>query len=249
MTTNASSIAAGRLFRQTALETIEHLFERCERRRLPAGETLLAPDVANDTCSSSSPANCASISAAATCPSTPCSASAIASAKCRCSTARSHRPTSSPRSTPPCWRSRTNRSGRMIDSSHGLARNLLAILAGRVRHDNLTLVTTQSRSLEFEEAASVDALTGLHNRRWMNDAFPRALRRCERDAAPLCLIMADIDIFKRLQRPPRPPGRRFGTAHRRPHHCRKPAAAGPGGALRRRGIRRSCCPWPASTRA
>lgn len=86
----------------------------------------------------------------------------------------------------------------MIDRSHGVARNLLAILAGRMRNDNLTLVASQSHSLEFEQAASVDALTGLHNRRWMLDAFPRAMRRCERDEMPLCLILADIDHFKRL---------------------------------------------------
>ncbi|CAB1369489.1 GGDEF domain-containing protein [Denitratisoma oestradiolicum] len=86
----------------------------------------------------------------------------------------------------------------MIDRSHGFARNLLAILSGRMRRDNLTLVTTASRSLEFELAASVDALTGLHNRRWLAEAFPRAIRRCEQDAAPLCLVMADIDHFKRL---------------------------------------------------
>lgn len=84
----------------------------------------------------------------------------------------------------------------LVDNSHGIARNLLAILAGRVRHDNLALVTTQSRSLEFEQAASVDALTGLHNRRWMMDAFPRAIQRCQFDGDPLCLIMADIDFFK-----------------------------------------------------
>lgn len=86
----------------------------------------------------------------------------------------------------------------LIDRSHGFARNLLATLSGRMRDDNLALVTTASRSLEFEQAASVDALTGLHNRRWLIDAFPRAIRRCEQDHAPLCLVMADIDHFKRL---------------------------------------------------
>ncbi len=86
----------------------------------------------------------------------------------------------------------------LIERSHGFARNLLAILAGRIRMDNLALVTTASRSLEFEQAASVDALTGLHNRRWMSDAFPRSIRRCEQDGAPLCLVMADIDSFRRL---------------------------------------------------
>jgi diguanylate cyclase (GGDEF)-like protein len=86
----------------------------------------------------------------------------------------------------------------LIDRSHRFARNLLAILAGRIRMDNLALVTTSSRSLEFEPAASVDELTGLHNRRWLGDAFPRSIRRCVQDGAPLCLVMADIDNFKAL---------------------------------------------------
>jgi diguanylate cyclase (GGDEF)-like protein len=86
----------------------------------------------------------------------------------------------------------------LIDRSHGFARNLLITLSGRMRRDNLALVTTASRSLEFESAASVDVLTGLHNRRWLGDAFARAIRRCEQDGAPLCLVMADIDHFKRL---------------------------------------------------
>lgn len=86
----------------------------------------------------------------------------------------------------------------MIERSHGIARNLLGILAGRMRNDNLALVASQTRSLEFEVAASVDALTGLHNRRWMIDAFPRSMQRCEHDAAPLCLVLVDIDHFRRF---------------------------------------------------
>lgn len=88
----------------------------------------------------------------------------------------------------------------MIERSHGIARNLLGILAGRLRNDNLALVTSHARSLEFELAVSVDALTGLHNRRWMQDAFARAIQRCERDAAPLCLILVDIDSFRQFNR-------------------------------------------------
>jgi len=86
----------------------------------------------------------------------------------------------------------------LIDRSHGFARNLLVTLSGRMRRDNLTLVATPASSLEFEPAISVDSLTGLHNRRWMTDAFPRSLRRCEQDGAPLCLVLADIDHFKRI---------------------------------------------------
>jgi diguanylate cyclase (GGDEF)-like protein len=86
----------------------------------------------------------------------------------------------------------------MIDLAPAIARNLLAIMAGRVRNNNLTLVTTQSLTLEFEQASSVDPLTGLHNRRWINDAFMRQIRRCRQDEAPQCLVMADIDQLGRI---------------------------------------------------
>jgi diguanylate cyclase (GGDEF)-like protein len=84
----------------------------------------------------------------------------------------------------------------LVDNSHGVARNLLCILAGRIRNDNLLRVTTDERRLEFEVAANVDALTGLHNRSWMDDAFPRMMLRCERGQAPLCMLIADIDHFE-----------------------------------------------------
>lgn len=83
----------------------------------------------------------------------------------------------------------------IIDQSPLVARNLLAILSGRVRDNNLTLVTTQSRTLEFVQASSVDPLTGLHNRRWIDDAFMRMIRRCRNDATPVSLLLADIDLL------------------------------------------------------
>lgn len=86
----------------------------------------------------------------------------------------------------------------MVDCSHAIARNLLAILAGRLREDKLALVALQARSLEFEQAASVDALTGTHNRRWLREAFPRGIARCERDGKPVCLLIADVDRFQAL---------------------------------------------------
>lgn len=84
----------------------------------------------------------------------------------------------------------------LVDSSNGVARNLLSILAGRIRSDNLARLTSNERSLEFEVAYNVDALTGLHNRSWMDDAFPRMMLRCERNGQPACMLMADIDNFK-----------------------------------------------------
>ncbi|HEU0234065.1 MAG TPA: GGDEF domain-containing protein [Gallionella sp.] len=84
----------------------------------------------------------------------------------------------------------------MVDRSNGIARNLLAILAGRIRNDNLLQVTTSEPSLEFEVASNIDTLTGLHNKSWMGEAFPRMAQRCERSGMPLFLLVADIDCFK-----------------------------------------------------
>jgi len=81
-------------------------------------------------------------------------------------------------------------------AANGIARNLLAILAGRIRNDNLLQVTTSEPSLEFEVASNIDTLTGLHNRSWMNEAFYRMAQRCERSGVQLFLLVADIDRFK-----------------------------------------------------
>lgn len=86
----------------------------------------------------------------------------------------------------------------LVDQSHEVARNLLAIIAGRMRNDNSALITSHSKRAQFEHQASVDALTGLHNRRWMNEAFPRVLRRCALDHRRSAVMVVDIDLFKRV---------------------------------------------------
>lgn len=86
----------------------------------------------------------------------------------------------------------------MIHVSHGVARNLLHILSGRVRGDNDLLVRNYQMQRAFEHAATVDALTGLHNRRWLDDAFARQMTRCAEDGKPFCVIMIDVDLFKRI---------------------------------------------------
>jgi diguanylate cyclase (GGDEF)-like protein len=90
------------------------------------------------------------------------------------------------------------RMWEMLDLLPVIARNLLAIMSGRLRNNNLTLVTTQDHSLEFAQTINVDSLTGLHNRHWIDNAFMRQIRRCRQDQAPLCLIMADIDHLARI---------------------------------------------------
>ena len=51
---------------------------------------------------------------------------------------------------------------------------------------------------ELKEQNDRDALTGLHNRRYLYERGPRLLEASAVDGSPLCLVMLDIDHFKRL---------------------------------------------------
>lgn len=86
----------------------------------------------------------------------------------------------------------------LVDHSHEFARNLLTIIAGRMRNDNSALLSSHRKQTQFEHQATVDALTGVHNRRWMNDAFPRVLHRCMLDGQQSAILVLDIDHFKRV---------------------------------------------------
>lgn len=84
----------------------------------------------------------------------------------------------------------------LIDSSASFARNLLRVLAGRVRHDHAVLAESSDERRKFEHLSTVDGLTALHNRRWFDEVFPLHLARMARDGRPAALLMADADRFK-----------------------------------------------------
>lgn len=187
-----------KLFANISLESVEHLFERCHRLSLERGEHLLEAGAANShlylilegelrvyLSDRNIPEH--AVFSAGDCVGEMSlldgqKASALVLA------AKETRLLAIPHEV--LW--------ALVDCSHGVARNLLAIMAGRMRNDNLAMISSQSQSLEFEQAASVDALTGIHNRHWLLEAYPRAMERCERNAEPLCLVIADIDWFKRF---------------------------------------------------
>lgn len=85
----------------------------------------------------------------------------------------------------------------LIEASHTVARNLLAVLSRRVRHDNEVIADNAGILRQFERNAITDALTDLHNRHWMKDMFRRKISRLRKDGEPACLVMLDIDHFKR----------------------------------------------------
>lgn len=72
----------------------------------------------------------------------------------------------------------------------------------QLREANLRL-TTQLQTIEtlqegLREQALRDPLTGLFNRRYMEETLGRELERARRDEEPLSLLMIDLDYFKAL---------------------------------------------------
>ncbi len=86
----------------------------------------------------------------------------------------------------------------LIRASHAISRNMLVMLSSRLRQGNEAVRDGIHRQNEFESLALVDGLTGLHNRRWMEQAFRRQIESSRQEGKPLSLLMIDIDHFKRV---------------------------------------------------
>ena len=50
----------------------------------------------------------------------------------------------------------------------------------------------------LKEQAIRDPLTGLHNRRYLDETLPRELARAKREGYPLSVVMIDLDRFKQI---------------------------------------------------
>lgn len=184
------------LFQGMDLASVEYILERCSVRNLIAGETLLQPDIPNHHLylilegelsvhlvaqeamkyTSLVAGECAGDISLMDGK----SPSALVVA------AKPTRVLAVPHDT--VW--------SLVNHSHEVARNLLEIIAGRMRNNNSALISSQNKRKQFEHQASVDVLTGIHNRRWMNEAFPRAMLRCSLNKSPVAIMIADIDFFK-----------------------------------------------------
>ena len=60
----------------------------------------------------------------------------------------------------------------------------------------LQLAEIEALQTQLREQAIRDPLTGLYNRRYLQEALERELLRAKRDEAPLSLVLMDIDRFK-----------------------------------------------------
>jgi CRP-like cAMP-binding protein len=93
---------------------------------------------------------------------------------------------------------RENDVWSFIGSPHEFACNLLRTLSGRERDNNTRLRVSLYAQAHDARTSRIDALTGLFNRRWLDEVLDRQCRRCAEDGTILSLILMDIDHFKQV---------------------------------------------------
>jgi diguanylate cyclase (GGDEF)-like protein len=86
----------------------------------------------------------------------------------------------------------------LVNASHDFAINLLLSLARRLRANNTTVSSNIKLQREYKRNAMIDGLTGLYNRRWIDEALPRFVTRYARSQHPLSVLMIDVDHFKKF---------------------------------------------------
>lgn len=91
-----------------------------------------------------------------------------------------------------------------IDGYQGVARDISlrkqheeALLYEHQELENRLQVATKEKSA-LQALATLDPLTGLYNRRFLDDAITRELARSEREQKQLAVIMLDLDHFKNV---------------------------------------------------
>ncbi len=81
------------------------------------------------------------------------------------------------------------------------AANQVGLALGKARlleEQKIKLEAIKSLEAQLREQAMRDALTGLYNRRYLNDSLARELAHVQREGIPLSVIMLDIDHFKKI---------------------------------------------------
>lgn len=84
----------------------------------------------------------------------------------------------------------------LVRSSHAAADNLLIGLSNRLRHADAVISESGEMEEDCRHYGTIDALTGLHNRFWLETLLDRQVQRSTVGGLPLSLIMIDIDHFK-----------------------------------------------------
>jgi diguanylate cyclase (GGDEF)-like protein len=75
----------------------------------------------------------------------------------------------------------------------------VAALEAEMRHRLASRTGALERTIDtLRHQATRDGLTGLFNRRFLDSFLPQAVQKCQASKAELCLLMIDVDHFKKL---------------------------------------------------
>ena len=85
---------------------------------------------------------------------------------------------------------------QLVNTSHSISANLLVTLAKRMRFVNDAISKDREQLKVYRFHATVDALTGLFNRYWLNKMLPRQMDRSWKQGEPMALVLLDVDHFK-----------------------------------------------------
>lgn len=88
----------------------------------------------------------------------------------------------------------TKAAWRLVEASHAVARNLLALLVERSRAGGTISASGELRT-SYKRHATLDESTGLHNRTWLEAMLPRQVARSTMSNAALGLLLIEIDDF------------------------------------------------------
>ena len=86
----------------------------------------------------------------------------------------------------------------LANSSPGVAVNLLIVMSARLRGNNDTILESLKEQEKYRINAMVDGLTGLHNRRWLDEYLRRQMGRAKMGGELLSIAMIDVDHFKKF---------------------------------------------------
>ena len=87
----------------------------------------------------------------------------------------------------------------LAERSHPAAQNLTELLAQYIRGESQIAVGTSAAQFGQKRDGFVDALTGLHNHRWLMKMLPRHMSRSIMNQSPLSMIMFEVDKLEEVK--------------------------------------------------
>ncbi len=85
----------------------------------------------------------------------------------------------------------------LVQTTNPIAFNLLKLMTQWIKANTQKIVNDSLEISELSNQANIDGLTSLHNRRWLDKALPRMLAQLNAVSQPLCVLIVDIDHFKK----------------------------------------------------